>query len=81
MRFGTDNCEQFIGTSLDNIRIAVTFADSPQTVITTSRKTSSYDFISGVGGNLGLFLGLSLSSILLSIYDRLRGCYKSQLYQ
>lgn len=61
--------EQFFGPMPESTSLMMVYKGQSRTVIKTNRLTSAIDLISGLGGNLGLFLGFSLISTLYSIYD------------
>lgn len=49
--------------------VLVRFASNKRQVNDEQEITTIYDLISGVGGNLGLFLGFSLVGALFQFYD------------
>lgn len=59
----------------DRTSVWVYFTKPEMTEIDTTLITSVFDFISGIGGNLGLFLGFSLIATLYAIYDQLIACF------
>lgn len=53
------------------------YGSTERTKIETKLMTSTFDLISSVGGNLGLFLGFSLISTLFIIYELVQKVFNS----
>lgn len=55
-------------------RMMISYATTSIKVTTTSKLIDTATFISSVGGNLGLFVGFSFTSMFFIIYDKIEKC-------
>ena len=55
-------------------RMMISYATTSIKVTTTSKLIDVASFISSVGGNLGLFVGFSFTSMFFMMYDKIEKC-------
>ena len=55
-------------------RMMISYATTSIKVTTTSKLIDVASFISSVGGNLGLFVGFSFTSMFFFLYDKIEKC-------
>ena len=66
---------EYYGSDQDGTLITIVYETMDYTVSEEQKLVTVYNFISQIGGNLGMFLGFSVLSVLFSFYGYINNCH------